>query len=148
MEYFYDKFPGQILNTSINRYIYISISTHFERGMKLRYSENEMVKNVNEIKHTRIKAVLKYFDIKNKNLEITSTADIPSKGTGLGSSSSFTVGIVKALALYKNIKLTKREIAEIACKIEIDILKEPIGKQDQYAAALGGLNLSTFKKKR
>jgi len=148
MKYFYDKYPGKILNTTIDRYVYVSVNVPFDRKIKVRYSKNEYVDHIQEIKHTRVKAVLKFLkmNLDNKSLEITSTADIPSRGTGLGSSSSFTVGLLHALHEHLGKKHTDRQLAEMACYVEIDILKEPIGKQDQYASAFGGINLTTFKK--
>lgn len=148
IKYFYDKYPGKVLNAAIDRYVYISLNCPFDRKLKVRYSKNEVVDLPSQIKNTRVKVLLEYFKCFNKgdSLEITSTADIPSRGTGLGSSSSFSVGLSHALAHFMKIKMNERDLAKLACHVEIDLLKEPIGQQDQYAAAFGGLNLMTFKK--
>jgi D-glycero-alpha-D-manno-heptose-7-phosphate kinase len=103
----------------------------------------EVVDKVEQLRHNRIREALKYFNIKN-NIEICSFSDVPTKGTGLGSSSTFTVGLLKALYAHKVLLHNKRDLAEAACEIEIDICGEPIGKQDQYAAAYGGFNVIRF----
>ncbi len=141
---FYREFGGCVLSTSINRYMYISIHPYFdEKKTALKYSRTEIVENLDEIQHTIYKQVLKDMDI--HGVEITSTADVPS-GTGLGSSSSFTVGLLHTLYCYKGKYVEKTRLAEEACDVEINRLGSPIGKQDQYAAACGGLNFITFRK--
>ncbi len=143
MEAFYKKYQGAVLSTSINKYMYISTHKYFhENKVRVKYSETETVDNINKLKHPIFKETLKLTGI-NKGIEISSIADIPS-GTGMGSSSSFTVGLLHNLNAVNRKYITKDELAETACKIEIDILKEPIGKQDQYAAAFGGLNIIRF----
>lgn len=139
---FYREHEGCVLSTSINRYMYISIHPYFdEKKTALKYSQTEIVDDVKNIKHSIYRRVLD--DMGISGVEITSTADVPS-GTGLGSSSSFTVGLLHSLYCYKGKYVAKDKIAEEACDVEINRLGNPIGKQDQYAAACGGLNLITF----
>lgn len=139
---FYEKYGGCVLSTSINRYCYISIHPYFdENGTMLKYSENELVYNLSDIKHRIFNCVLNERQI--HGVEITSTADIPG-GTGLGSSSTFTVGLLNTLNCYQGKYMSKGKLAEKACEIEIEKLGSPIGKQDQYAAAFGGLNFIRF----
>lgn len=141
---FYKQFGGCVLSTSINRYMYISIHPYFEPGLTaLKYSQNEIVNNVNDISHSIFRCVLKEKQI--SGVEISSTADVPS-GTGLGSSSAFTVGLLHALYCYQGKYVSKEKLADEACKVEIEKLGAPIGKQDQYAAAFGGLNFIRFHK--
>ena len=139
---FYRKHGGCVISTSINRYMYITIHPYFYPGKTaLRYSEHELVDDLGDIRHSIFRQVLN--DMHISGVEISSTADVPS-GTGLGSSSAFTVGLLHTLYCYKNKYVTKKELASEACDIEINKLGNPIGKQDQYAAACGGLNLIEF----
>lgn len=139
---FYERYGGCVLSTSINRYCYISIHPYFdENKIMLKYSENELVDKLPAIKHRIFNCVLSERNI--CGVEISSTADIPS-GTGLGSSSTFTVGLLNALNCYQGKYMSKGELAEKACQVEIEQLGNPIGKQDQYAAAFGGLNFIRF----
>lgn len=141
---YYKKFTGCVFSATINKYVYIILNQYHDRKRcLLKYSKTENVNKLNEIKHPLIKNSLKLFNL--WGLDINSVADIPS-GTGLGSSSSFTVGLVNALRLLKNLKLSKGNIAEIASKIEIELAKSPIGKQDQYASSFGGCNKFIFNK--
>lgn len=141
---FYEKNGGCVISTTINKYMYITIHPSFENNETvLKYSKTETVKNIKDIEHPIFKQCLKDFSI--KGVEITSIADIP-QGTGLGSSSSFTVGLINALSCYKRRFITKEEIANLACKVEIEKLGNKIGKQDQYAASYGGLNYYQFNK--
>ena len=134
---------GAVLSASINKYVYIIVNKyHDQNKCLLKYSRSEIVKNVNDIKHPLIRGCLKKMKI--WGLDINSVADIPA-GTGLGSSSSFTVGLVNALEYYKGRHLSKMNLANKACDIEINQLKLPMGKQDQFAASYGGLNLIKFK---
>ena len=135
---------GAVISTSIKKYMYIVIHPYFHDKIRLKYSITEDVSSINEIKHPIIKECIKKVRL-NKGFEIASFADIPS-GTGLGSSSSFTVGLLNALYGHKDDMKSKEELANQSCEIEIDILKEPIGKQDQYAASYGGLNHIKFHK--
>ena len=142
MANFYEKYGGCVLSTSINKYCYISIHPYFnEKQTLLKYSENELVDEIDQIKHSIFRQVLK--DMHIHGVEITSTADIPG-GTGLGSSSTFTVGLLNTLSCYKGKFMSKDKLAKLACEVEIEKLGNPIGKQDQYGAALGGLNFIKF----
>jgi D-glycero-alpha-D-manno-heptose-7-phosphate kinase len=139
---FYEKHGGCVLSTSINKYMYISVHPYFNSNQTvLKYSETEIVDDLSAIKHKIFNCVLN--EMKVSGVEITSTADIPA-GTGLGSSSTFTVGLLHALSCYKGKYRSKARLAEKACAVEIEKLGSPIGKQDQYAAALGGLNFIRF----
>ena len=139
---FYRKYGGCVLSTSINRYMYLSLHPYFDdKKTALKYSQTEIVSDLNEINHTIFRAVLN--DKKIEGVEISSTADVPS-GTGLGSSSSFTVGLLHTLYCYKGKYVSKAKLAEEACRVEIEKIGSPIGKQDQYAAAFGGLNFISF----
>jgi D-glycero-alpha-D-manno-heptose-7-phosphate kinase len=141
---FYQKHGGCVLSTTINKYMYISVHASFQRKETiLKYSKTEIVDSLDDIKHSYFKVILQQLQI--FGVEIISTADIPA-GTGLGSSSSFTVGLLHSLYGYKRRLVSKEFLADEACKIELDILKHPIGKQDQYAASYGGLNFYTFQK--
>ena len=142
MANFYEKYGGCVLSTSINKYCYISIHPYFnENQTVLKYSENELVDSIDQIKHRIFRQVLGDMDI--HGVEITSTADIPG-GTGLGSSSTFTVGLLNTLNCYNGKFVSKNKLARLACEVEIEKLGNPIGKQDQYGAALGGLNFIKF----
>ena len=140
---FYEHHTGSVISTSINKYVYITVHERFESNMRLAYSDIEIANSVSAIKHPLIKNVCLALGI-DENLEISSIADIPSNGTGLGSSSSFTVALIEALAGYKGQRLTKDAIADLACKVEIELCGQPIGKQDQYAASFGGLRRYDF----
>ena len=142
MANFYEKYGGCVLSTSINKYCYISIHPYFnENQTLLKYSENELVDEISQIKHRIFRQVLG--DMNVHGVEITSTADIPG-GTGLGSSSTFTVGLLNTLNCYNGKFVSKNKLAALACEVEIEKLGNPIGKQDQYGAALGGLNFIKF----
>ncbi len=141
---FYRENGGCVLSTSINRYMYITIHPYFdEKKTSLRYSQVEIVDDIQDIKHSIFRQVLN--DMGISGVEISSTADIPS-GTGLGSSSAFTVGLLHTLHCYQGKFVSKEEIAEEACQVEIEKLGNPIGKQDQFAAACGGLNFIEFNR--
>lgn len=141
---FYREHGGCVLSTTINRYMYLSIHPYFDPGMTaLKYSQNEIVSDLKDISHSIFRCVLNEKNI--HGVEISSTADVPS-GTGLGSSSSFTVGLLHTLYCYQGQYASKGKLAEEACRIEIEKLGAPIGKQDQYAAAYGGLNFICFHK--
>ena len=142
---FYKKNLGHVISTTIDKYIYVIVKERFDDLIVLHYTENEIVNAVSKIKHELIREALIKVGI-SKGIEIITLADIPSKGTGLGSSSTLTVGLLNALYTYKGIQPTEEKLAREACEIEIDILKKPIGKQDQYIAAYGGLKKITFLK--
>ncbi len=133
---------GAVVSTAINKYIYITVNRKFDNAVRVSYSCTEIVSDINELRHELVRECLKMAGITG-NIEITSVADIPS-GTGLGSSSSFTVGVLNALFTYTGRRLSASQLAELACEIEIGVLKHPIGKQDQYAAAYGGLSFFEF----
>ncbi len=141
---YYEKHEGFLLAASINKYVHILLNKRFENSIRLSYSKTEIVKNVNEIEHNIFKFCLKHTGIK-KQVEIVSIADVPSN-CGLGTSSTFTVALLSALFSYKREYHSLEKLAEAACHIEINLLKEPIGKQDQYASAFGGFNAYTFHK--
>ena len=141
---FYKEYGGCVLSTTINRYMYLNIHPYFDpEKTALKYSQNEIVNSIKDIKHSIFHCVLNEKNI--TGVEISSTADVPS-GTGLGSSSSFTVGLLHTLYCYEGRYVSKGKLAEEACRIEIEKLGAPIGKQDQYAAAYGGLNFIRFHK--
>jgi D-glycero-alpha-D-manno-heptose-7-phosphate kinase len=145
METFYSRHQGAVLSTSIDKYMYISSHKFFFKDqVRVKYSKTETVNTLDELKHPILREALKKAGIKG-GTEISSIADIPA-GTGMGSSSSFTVGLLHNLFAIKRQYTTAEELAQGACEIEIDLLKEPIGKQDQYAAAYGGLNIFYFNK--
>lgn len=139
---YYKSNYGAVVSTTIDKYIYITVNKRFEDSIRVSYSKTEIVDNVNEIQHPIVRNALKLVGI-DGGIEITSIADIPAK-TGLGSSSTFTVGLLNALYAYKGVYASAEKLASEACKIEIEMLGEPIGKQDQYAAAYGGLNYIQF----
>ena len=141
---YYKKKGGFVISVAINKYVFISLGESFNKKYILNYAKLEKSNSVNNIKHPLFRETLKYFNIK-KPLHLSSHADIPS-GTGLGSSGCFTVTLANILSKYKNLNLSKKELAEIACHIEIERLKEPVGKQDQYVASFGGLHEYVFNK--
>lgn len=140
--YYKENSYGAVISATINKYIYIMINKKFNDSIKVSYSITENVQDIEELRHDIVKECLRMVGI-TKGIEIVSVADIPS-GTGLGSSSAFTVGLLNGLYNYIGKSLTPHELAEKACEIEIDILKNPIGKQDQFAAAYGGINYFRF----
>ncbi|MBN2421628.1 galactokinase [Candidatus Woesearchaeota archaeon] len=145
LPFYYKKHKGSLVTAAIDKYMYISVNKRFHKGTRVSYSKTEIVNNNNEIEHPIVKEALKFLKI-HDNLEITSIGDVSSKA-GLGSSSSFTVGLLHALHVYKGEYVSKKTLAEEACYLEMDVLKEPVGKQDQYAAAFGGIiNLNINQK--
>ncbi|CDZ77597.1 bifunctional fucokinase/L-fucose-1-P-guanylyltransferase [Legionella massiliensis] len=142
---YYQQHEGFLIAAAINKYVYLNIMRPFSKGIFLKYSEMEHVDKVDEIKHRIIHETLKLLDANNTQIEISSLADIPA-GTGLGSSGSFTTALLMAWHAYNHRLLLPQDLAELACHIEIDLLGEPIGKQDQYIAAFGGLTCFTFHK--
>ena len=142
---FYREHEGVVVSAAINSYIYIAAHQCVAPHLKVIYSQLELEHDIENIKHDRVREVLKHFGM-TTNMEIASFSNIPTKGTGLGSSSTFTVGLIHALSVMKNQSVYPWVLAETASKIEIDKCKEPIGKQDQYAAAYGGLRIYQFKK--
>lgn len=138
-------YGGKVLSAAIQKYVYVSVITPFDKSIILKYSENEKTNNLNNIRHIYFKKILKKYKIFNK-IEITALADIPS-GTGLGSSGSFSVALISSINQFKKIKIDKKKIAELASLLEIKDLNLNVGRQDQYIAAFGGLRKLTFKKK-
>ncbi|MDI6856228.1 MAG: galactokinase [Candidatus Thermoplasmatota archaeon] len=141
---YYSKYSGFLVSAAVNKYVYINLHDIFIDKIIAHYSKSEMVNNVDELRHPIIREALKLTGV-TKRIEVGSMSDIPARA-GLGSSGSFTVGLLKALHIYKKEHILPNQLAEEACKIEIDILKEPVGKQDQYIAAFGGITAFTFSK--
>jgi D-glycero-alpha-D-manno-heptose-7-phosphate kinase len=140
---YYREHGGFLIAAAIDKYVYINVHRRFVDGFLLKYSHLEEAATIEEIKHPIIREALRLVGVAERNLEITSMADIPA-GTGLGSSGSFTTALLKALhALRKNL-VHPAELAEQACRIELEKLREPIGKQDQYIAAYGGITCFKF----
>ncbi len=144
MPEFYRLHGGAVVSTAIEKYVYVNVNRKFDSGIRVAYSKTEEVEHVDAVEHPIVRHALKRMAI-DGGIEITTIADIPSRGTGLGSSSSFTVGLLNALAAFKGSHLSREDLGCESCHIEIDLCGEPIGKQDQYAAAFGGLNLIEFK---
>lgn len=140
---FYEHSEGAVVSAAIDKYIYVTVNQKFDSYIRISYSITENAKSVDKIEHPIVRETLKKLGI-GGGIEITSIADIPSHGTGLGSSSSFTVGLLNALQAYQKEFVSPERLAQAACELEIEIIKEPIGKQDQYAAAYGGLNFIRF----
>lgn len=140
---YYERHGGFVVSASINQYIYIVIHNSFDKSIRVCYSKREIVDTADEVHHPVVREAMKLFQIEDPGIEIISFADIPSD-TGLGTSSSFTVGLIAALATYKGVRMTEYEIAEMACHIERDLLQEAGGKQDQYISAFGGISCLEF----
>jgi len=144
-EDFYRQYPGRVLSTAINKHFYIGLNPRFDGLIKVSYSQIEMVEHRDEIQHPLVRAALEDAGIE-KGIDIVSLADIPAQktGLGLGASSAFTVGLLNGLHSFTGKRIPVDVLAEKACQIEINKAKSPIGKQDQYAVAFGGLNMITF----
>ena len=142
---YYSNHGGFLLAAAVDKYVYVSVNRPFQEGIVLKYSEIERVPSINQVKHPIIREALASLELRTPQIEISSIADIPS-GTGLGSSGSFTTALLKALHSHYRKNIQPKELAELACEIEIEKLGEPIGKQDQYIAAFGGLTSFTFNK--
>lgn len=145
LESYYAKREGFLISAAIDKYVYILINKTFDQSLLLKYSKLERVKEASQLQHPIVKEALKLTGIEKEPLEICSMADIPA-GTGLGSSSTFTTALLSALHGYKGDIVGKRQIAEEACEIEISRLGEPIGKQDQYISAYGGITCMNIRK--
>ena len=141
---YYSKFGGFLIAAAIEKYVFISVNRRFYKSVRLSYSETEIVDSVDDIKHKIFRECLKSLEI-NKQIELVSIADVPAN-CGLGSSSAFTVSLLNALHTYKREFVSLEDLAEEACKIEIDVLGEPIGKQDQYISAFGMVTCLKFEK--
>ncbi len=140
---YYTENEGFLISAAIDKYVYVSVMRPFTQGIYLKYSELEHVNAIDDVKHPIIREALKLLKFKTPQIEIASFADIPT-GTGLGSSGSFTTALLKALYTHRKYHIHPKELADLACYIEIEKLGEPIGKQDQYIAAMGGLTCFTF----
>jgi len=140
---YYRQKGGAVLSTSVDKYMYVTVNKKFDNKIRLSYSITENENNIQQIKHPIVRNTLELLDIQG-GVEITSISDIPSQGSGLGSSSSYTVALLHALYAYKGESISKEELGRLSSHIEIDLCGDRIGKQDQYAAAFGGLNLIEF----
>jgi len=139
------RFGGKVLSTAIDKYIYVTVNKKFDDDIRVGYSVTEITDSVDKINHNLVRESMRKVGI-HKQVEITTIGDVPGKGTGLGSSSTLTVGLLNALYAYSGKMTSPEELAKEACQIELEILKEPIGKQDQYIAAFGGLQYIRFNK--
>ena len=142
---YYRDHEGFLIAAAIDKYVYVTVMRPFTPGIYLKYSQLEHVEKVADVCHPIIKESLGIMNLKTPQIEITTLADIPA-GTGLGSSGSFTTALLKALYAHRKQLIHPEHLAELACYIEIDRMGEPIGKQDQYAAAYGGITCFTFNK--
>ncbi len=140
---FYTHSDGQVVCTAIDKYVFAIVKERFDDMIYINYSKKETVDNVKDIQHDLVREAMKITGVQS-GIEITTLADIPSSGSGLGSSSAITVALLHALYAYRNTLVTAEQLAREACKIEIDILGKPIGRQDQYATAYGGVNRFIF----
>jgi D-glycero-alpha-D-manno-heptose-7-phosphate kinase len=139
---FYEKEAGAVLSVGVNHHMYVTVSPRFERTTRVAYTRVEIKESIDEIEHQLVREALRLTGL-GPHVEITTVGDVPA-GTGMGSSSSLTVGLIQALFAYKGQVTSARRLAEESCRIEIDVLKKPIGRQDQYAAAFGGVNYMRF----
>ncbi len=144
MAEFYRENGGAVISTAIDKYVFVMVNRKFDSGIRVAYSKTEEVETAAQVEHSLVRAALTLAGVQG-GIEIATVADIPSRGTGLGSSSTFTVALMNALHAYCGRHASSATLAEEACQIEIDICREPIGKQDQYAAAYGGFNLLEFR---
>ena len=140
---YYREHSGFVIAAAIDKYVYITLHQTFVQELIVKYSQMERVQSIDEVQHPLIREALRLTGVEDPHLEITSMADIPA-GTGLGSSGSFTTALLKALHAMKKNLIHPQELAEQACRIEIDVLNEPVGKQDQYIAAYGGITCFRF----
>ncbi len=142
---YYREHEGFLIAAAIDKYVYVTVMRPFTPGIYLKYSQLEQVSQAAEVRHPIIREAIQMMGFRTPQVEITTLADIPS-GTGLGSSGSFTTALLKCLHAHRRRHVHQEELAELACQIEIDRLGEPVGKQDQYAAAVGGVTCFTFHK--
>ena len=141
---YYREHTGFVVSAAIDKYVYITLHETFNQELLIKYSQMEAVESVDRIKHPIVREALRLVDVgPHPYLEIVSMSDIPA-GTGLGSSGSFTVALLRALHAWKKNPIPRQELAEQACRIEIDLLREPVGKQDQYIASFGGITCFQF----
>lgn len=142
---YYEKREGFLISAAIDKYVYILVNKTFDKSLVLKYSKLEKVNHASKLQHPIVKEALRMLELESEALEICSMADIPA-GTGLGSSSTFTTALLRALHGYKGDIVGKRQLAEEACEIEIERLREPIGKQDQYISTYGGITCMSFQR--
>jgi D-glycero-alpha-D-manno-heptose-7-phosphate kinase len=142
---FSDKHGGAVLSTAIDKWVRIGVAARFEGDVRVSYSQTEIVDSASDLEHELVREAMRRTGLA-RGVEVITLADLPSRGTGLGSSSAVTVGLLTALYGYQGVQKPLEELAMEACRIEIDVLGKTIGKQDQYAAALGGMNLIEFKR--
>lgn len=143
-EEFYRDEPGVVVSSAIDKYIYVIVKERFDDKIYINYSKKEIVDSVDEIKHELVREAMRMTEV-TKGVEITTLADVPSEGSGLGSSSSLTVGLLQALWAHQGELVTAEDLARASCEIEIRRCEKPIGKQDQYIAAYGNLRKFTFR---
>src|SRR5574340_1831580 len=144
LPFYYEKEGGFFLSAAIQRYVYILVSNRYEKNIRVSYSQTEICDTVEEIQHPIVKECLKMLYL-TEHIEIISYADMPAQ-SGLGSSGSFTVGLLHSLLTFNRQDIIRKDLAEMACNVEMDLLKEPSGKQDQYIATFGNLTCFTIKK--
>ncbi|HMD70028.1 MAG TPA: hypothetical protein VKF41_01720, partial [Bryobacteraceae bacterium] len=142
---YYRDHGGFVISAAIDKYVYITLHETFVAEVIVKYSKMEVVARAEDVKHPIVREALKLVDLGTPHIEIASMSDIPA-GTGLGSSGSFTTALLRALHAIKRDNIGRQELAEQACHIELDLLGEPIGKQDQYIAAYGGITAFTFRR--
>lgn len=141
---FYSEHGGAVLSTAIDKWVRVGVATRFEGDVRVSYSQTEIVDKADDLEHELIREAMRRTGL-SRGIDVITLADLPSRGTGLGSSASVTVGALMALYGHQGLQKSPDELAVEACRIELDILGKPIGKQDQYATALGGMNLIEFK---
>ena len=139
---FYRREGGAVLSTTIDQHMYVSIHQRFENNIRISYSKTELADSIDQVNHDLVREAMRVVEV-DEPLEITTIGDVPA-GTGMGSSSSLTAGLLNALYAHKGQVVGRDRLAELACRIEIDVLEKPIGRQDQYAAVFGGLNYIRF----
>jgi D-glycero-alpha-D-manno-heptose-7-phosphate kinase len=140
---YYREHEGFVIAAAIDKFVYVTVTRPFRPGIYLKYSESEHVEQVAQVRHPIMREALGLLNLRTPQIEITTLADIPA-GTGLGSSGSFTTALLRALRAYRHEAADNRDLAELACDIEINRLKKPVGKQDQYIAAHGGISCLSF----
>lgn len=141
---FYNRYPGCVLTTAIDKYVYVAINPRFDGTYRISYSRTENVQSVDKIQHDIIREAMRLFTL--KGLEVVTVADVPGEGTGLGSSSALAVGVINALFAFTGKKPTARQLAELAYEVEANGCGKPVGKQDHYAAAYGGFLRLDFER--
>jgi D-glycero-alpha-D-manno-heptose-7-phosphate kinase len=141
---FANEHGGAVLSTAIDKWVRVAVAARFEGDVRVSYSQTEIVPKAEQVEHELVREAMKRTGLA-RGIEVITLSDLPSKGTGLGSSSAVTVGLLTALYAYQGVQKSTEELAHEASRIEIDVLGKPIGKQDQYAAAIGGMNLIEFR---